>query len=222
MASLRRYYATVEEDCEGETEDGMKQVSIGAPLDISNSDIDEETESAMKYLQSVKEQTKSLPFAIEAVIAPTVEFSSHDIDGITSIDSCSIPSKEFPGLVEATLEYFQSLREFTKKGRIICAGKEIEFVSGMSDTMVTGADFATIAGALEQLAGSLNELPPSVSLEYIWALLLHLEYPLLEDTAASLQILRRYCDDKSVSTDSDCYHARACSVIISHFFHQPS
>jgi hypothetical protein len=168
----------------------------------------------MKYLQSVKDQAKSLPFAIEAVMAPEVTFSQPE----TRDDS---PSKnhQSSAIVQSVIEYFQSLREFINKDRILCESKDIEFVPGMSDTIIPGADFASVSSALENLSDSIETLPPAVFLEYLWVLLLYLEFPLLEDTAASLQNLRRFCDNL---TDSHAHQAQACSLIIAHFFHQPA
>jgi hypothetical protein len=171
----------------------------------------------MEYLQRVKKEANSLPFAVEAVYL-TNKLSSPEVV-LTSEPSESLSDTEVNSVV---VEYFHSLREFVNKQRVIREPKQIEFVEGISDTILHSADYVSITYAIEELAGCVSTLSPAVAVEYIWALLIHLEDPLLEDTAASLQILRRYCDSITEDTNILSYQAKACSIIISSFFHQPA
>ena len=213
MATLKRYYGRPD-SVEDATEDFGSSVNLGVPddIDIQN---DDESIQAMEYLRRVKKEANSLPFAVEAVY-PTNKLSSPQVLKFEASDSLS--DSEVNSVM---VEYFCSLREFVNKQRVIRETKHIEFVEGISDTILHSADYVSITNAIDELADCVPDLSPVVAVEYIWALLIHLEDPLLEDTAASLQILRRYCDsiteDKKIS-----YQAKACSIIISSFFHQPA
>ena len=221
MVPLRRYFASSEigsNDQEGDDDSGP--VCIGPAIALEDHEADEESVAALKYLESVKTEAKSLPFAIEAVF-PDVSVDVRSRPPVVDyIDSSSSSCDD--EMVEVVIEYFQSLRELINRDRISTESKSIKFVEGMSDAELACADFASISTAIESLADSLDSLSPECSLEYMWGLLVYLEYPLLEDTSASLQRLRRYCDDL-IATDKELSHrASACSIIISHFFHQPA
>jgi hypothetical protein len=161
-----------------------------------------------------------LPFAIEAILSTK---TSPDLQAAPTVvnPTAMRPSPDEP-TVEVVVEYFQSLRELVNKERKESESKQVKFVPGMSDSQLACADFASVTMAIEHLADSLDTLPQTVVLEYIWGLLVYLEFPLLEDTSASLQQLRRYCDDCILSSDPLYVQATACSLIISHFFHQPA
>lgn len=221
MVSLRRYYNNPDENSdESENDNGTGVACIGVPEMFEDTEDYEEGLAALQYLASVRNEAKSLPFAIEAVL-PT-EISSPAQNAPTVAEPTSVTSSEYGATIEVVNEYFQSLRELVNKERGESVSKQVKFVPGMSDSQLACADFASITSAIGNLAEVVDTLPQTVVLEYIWGLLVYLEFPLLEDTSASLQQLRRYCDDRVPSSDPLHSQAMACSVIISHFFHQPA
>ena len=219
MVRLRRYFARSDGDHdEVDGDEYPEPARIGPGPSCEDLEVDDESIAALKYLESVKSESKSLPFAVEALIpevigsgiAPRVDFGPFQ---------CSDGDDE---TVEVVIEYFQSLRELINRNRIVSESKSIKFVTGMSDSELACADYASISSAIEFLADSLESLPQEAVLEYIWGLLVYLEFPLLEDTSASLQRFRRYCDDITDHKNRMHYLALACSVVISQFFHQPA
>jgi hypothetical protein len=209
MISLKRYF--VNKVDESDSADDDRQVALGPGVSEHDGEIDDEAIEAFAYLNSVRSEASRLPFAVEAIVqnmeAPTIDFRR---DSDTVFNHLAEP------LCSSVLEYFTSLRSFVCKDTTDTQPREIKFDEGMSESHTTGADYTSISTALELLAEKAQTMDHEIVVEYLWALLVQLDFPLLEDTAAGLQSLRKYCDSRS--EDKRC---TVCSIIISRYFRQP-
>jgi hypothetical protein len=209
MTSLKKYYVNKVEHSDGD--DDGRNVALGVSIPEHDSDLDEESLQALAYLNTVKSEASKLPFAVEAVIpnirAPTI--------GPEDGDNLDDPQNS-DRLVDSIIEYFTSVRSLVRKNNFETEYREIEFEQGMSEPYISGADYTSVTTAIEHLDDQSGTLGHDIVIEYLWALLVYLDFPLLEDTAAALQSLRKYCDTRQ--DDSRC---RVCSIVIARFFHQP-
>jgi hypothetical protein len=95
-------------------------------------------------------------------------------------------------LRDAVLEYFVTLREVIGDEKEEKRDVLLDFGADLSALAV--ADAASIARGLEDLSELLDELDEVSVSTWLFGLLVHAQVPLLEDTAAALQVLRRYCE----------------------------
>ena len=178
--------------------------------------VDDEAQAAFQYLNSVKEEASGLPFAVEAVVGtPDRSASSRPHSAPSSVVLVE------PRLKCAIIEYYLSLRELVSKSAVEKAEVLIDFTPGMSDSVLPQADFSSIAAGIEDLSELLHELDLEIVIEWLFGLLLHLDFPLLEDTSAALQATRRFCEDMQADANElDRSKLLVCIVIIREHFRQ--
>ncbi len=204
--SVRKYFVQQPGDVSDESE--SRQVALGGAVPEADDEEDELTIAALQYLNSVKQESARLPFAVVA------EYS--ESDQVAHSSPTILASSSDTDLDRSVSEYFEALRVLlSKNGAVEKSSCEIAFDGGSAELQVACADQVSIEIALENLAMSSGSLPESIFTEYLWTLLVYLELPLLEETAANLQSLRRMCDSHSGSS-----RLWVCSLVISRFFHQ--
>lgn len=192
--------------------DDDKVVALGVPDDIEDDSEDQELIAAKAYMKAVREQSRTLPFAVVAdtgPVSPQVALASQgSTEGSAEVGDVG------EDLRVAIVEYFVSLRMLLKKEGVERREKVIDFCEDCADSLAS-ADPVSISNAVEDLSELLDDLSPDQVSEWLFGLLVHLEEPLLEDTAAALQKLRRYCSSKP----SD-HRLQVCSVIVRFYFNQ--
>jgi hypothetical protein len=152
----------------------------GYPDDSDGGD-DIETNAAIKYIQSVRDQSASLPFVVEADME--VEVASMN-PGFLVCDGRAVPDLD---LVVCVLEYFYSLRELVLTTSVVEKVEiKIDFSTDELDICV-GADFVSVCEAIETLSDSLGTLSADIIADWMWSLLVYCDVPVLEDTGAALQ-----------------------------------
>lgn len=187
------------------------QPAIGLPRDESEWLEDDEARAAAAYLKSVRAETSTLPFATvadfpeEAFRAPEVSNAQRPLVDMLG-SACP--------LVDSVIEYFVSLREFMRSKPIEKQAMMVDFGPGDSDCLSV-ADAASVSAAIEDLAELTSELELAAVSEWLFALLVYLDLPLLEDTSAALQCLRRFC-----LSHPDDQKLQVCRVLIIHYFNQ--
>lgn len=196
---------------------------IGIPEEFEMLEDHSTASDAMAYLQSVRTQAKSLPFAVEAVTVSEEPSQAYDAsmrrESRGSSPQCQTVDDVLPGnFTESVLDYFLSLRELLSKPAVERKSILIDF-TGLVDEVLVSADQASVSAAVEDLSELLDEMEKASVVAWLFGLLVHLDTPLLEDTAAALQTLRRYCEldhgDPAV-----CRRKQICRIIIREFFSQ--
>jgi hypothetical protein len=91
----------------------------------------------------------------------------------------------------------------------------IDFDEDIEDKLAS-ADSVSVSNAIEDLSELANELPQDLVAKWLFGLLVYLSEPLLEDTGAALQLLRRFCESHSKEDP----RLEVCSIIIRDFFKQ--
>lgn len=204
--SVKKYFRT-EID---EYDSGLAPVTVLAAHVAC--DDDEESSAASEYLNSVKREASSLPFAIEATNLQSLPTCSPELSKFSE--------SSFPvdlRLAAAVIDYFQSVRELARSNSGEKRQILIEIEAGDADCSVLGvADFASITSALEEFAEFVEELDIETATEWIFAFLVYLDFPLLEDTAAALQMLVRYC----VSRMAEHSKLLISAIVIRDYFKQ--
>lgn len=206
MVSVTRYFRNRIEDPDNEGT---------AALGFENSDsetLDPEARAAIEYLKSVREESRQQPFATVAEING-IEVS----EKIRSDSGVSVSSSQYAraeSLRDAIIEYFVSLRDLVRKDDVEKSEVLVDFGPDMS--VLTGADVASISSGIEDLSEVLDELDEDTISNWLFALLVHAELPLLEDTAAALQVLRRYCENRSQQST----RLEVSAIIIREYFSQ--
>jgi hypothetical protein len=206
MVSVTRYFRNRIEDPDNEA-----TVALG----FENSDsetLDPEARAAIEYLKSVREESRQQPFATVAEING-IEVS----EKIRSDSGVSVSSSQYArpeSLRDAIIEYFVSLRDLVRKDDVEKSEVLVDFGPDMS--VLTGADVASISSGIEDLSEVLDELDEDTISNWLFALLVHAELPLLEDTAAALQVLRRYCENRSQQSA----RLEVSAIIIREYFSQ--
>jgi hypothetical protein len=207
--TIRKYFT----DAGTDIADEHRTPAIGAPSVHSDDADDEISKAAMAYFASVQREAASLPFAVVAEYDQGITRSSD----VPTNSSNASPSPRYPTeLCRSVYDYFESLRELvnrTAESVEKCA-IDISFEAGCAESELAAADHPSVGFAVERLAEECQLFSPAVVREYLWCILVYLELPLLEDTAASLQVLRRHCDTSGTTELS------VCSLVISEFFHQ--
>lgn len=169
---------------------------------------DEETSAAFAYLEYVKNQAANLPFATELSVAEEerVPFP---------VATATVPPAVGFELKSAIIEYYKSLRELVsnslEKQEIV-----LDFSSSSSEELGM-CDYASIVCGIEELADVADEMEVDVVAEWLFGLLVYLDFPILEDTAAALQVLRRFCLSQYTLGKPKLFIS---SVIISEYFRQ--
>jgi hypothetical protein len=213
MVSVTKYYRSADSF---EEPDDERMVAIDAPNLTDPDGIDEEGEAALAYLRSVQQEAKSLPFAVVANIP----------DGAPTIPSVSSATLTTPRagsdyderLTTAIIDFFLSLRNMLGKSMCEKESLTIDFGTDIAESLAV-ADSVSIANAVEDLSEVTDVLAPETIAEWLFGLLVYLEEPLLEDTGAALQSLRRFCDS-TVNLSPIHNKLQVCSVIIRHYFKQ--
>ena len=213
MVEIKKYFRDRVED---DDEEAVCSVALGAPTDYISSADDSEAQAALEYLKSVRSQSKSLPFALVAnipdsspTVAPSVSAPSDSV--ITS------PGRE--ALEDAVIEYFVSLKELIARSNVEKQSVMVDFVSDVDETLSI-ADSASVSTAIEDLSEVRDELETKVVAEWLFGLLVHAELPLLEDTSAALQILRRFCECPPSASGEERHKLDVCSIVIRRYFGQ--
>lgn len=116
------------------------------------------------------------------------------------------------------MDYFLSLRELLSKPAVEKKSILIDF-TGLVDEVLVSADQASVSAAVEDLSELLDELDKQSVVAWLFGLLVHLDTPLLEDTAAALQTLRRYCE-LDLGDPALWRRKQVCRIIIREFFSQ--
>jgi hypothetical protein len=210
MPRVFKYYKQEPEKVQPDDEE--KVVALGIPDDSDCDGSDEELLAAKAYMKSVREESRKLPFA---VVADTTANALQVYDRpFVSSEADNTPGDNPQELREAIIEYFVSLRMLLKKDGVEKQEKVIDLCSDCCDTLAS-ADFVSISNAIEDLSELLDELSVVTVSEWLFGLLIYLDEPLLEDTAAALQILRRFC-----SRHPENCHLQICSLIVRFYFNQ--
>jgi hypothetical protein len=216
MSNVNKYYRApqVNPDVEG---DERARV-IGFPEISSDFEHDEESAAAMAYIQSVQQESKSLPFAVVADIPSEPARMTTDSESVNTYPRNGESQSELSGISAAIIEYFISLRMLLKKDSFAKRDVLIDFGGDVSETL-TVAESVSITNAIEDLSEVTDVLAPEVIAEWLFGLLVYLEEPLLEDTAAALQTLRRFC---STIQENELTRSKleVCSIIIREYFKQ--
>ena len=213
MVSVTKYYRDANSP---EEPDDERMVALDAPEETDPDDFDEEAAAARAYLQSVQQEAKSLPFAVVANIpqsAPTIPSES-----TTAIILNPASSEYDERLISAIIDYFLSLRDMLGKSTCEKESLTIDFGTDIAESLAV-ADSVSITNAVEDLSEVTDVLTPETVAEWLFGLLVYLEEPLLEDTGAALQSLRRFCDSATHSSPTH-NKLQVCSVIIRHYFNQ--
>lgn len=216
MSNVSKYYRApqVNPDTEGD----QRAIVIGFPEISSDFEHDEESAAAMAYLMSVQRESKSLPFAVVADIPSESAHVTTNSEALNMISRNGESQSELPGISVAIIEYFISLRMLIKKDSFAKRDVLIDFGGDVSETL-TIAESVSITNAIEDLSEVTDVLAPEVIAEWLFGLLVYLEEPLLEDTAAALQTLRRFCS-ASQANELTRSKLEVCSIIIREYFKQ--
>ena len=216
MSSVSKYYRAPQINSDFEADD--RSAAIGVPESSSDFEHDEESAAALAYLRSVQQESKSLPFAVVAEIPSSALGKATIPDADDSPSSLGQSGTELSGIEVAIIEYFITLRMLLQKDSFAKQEVLIDFGADVSETL-TVADSVSITNAIEDLSEVTDVLAPEVIAEWLFGLLVYLEEPLLEDTAAALQTLRRYCS-YSQENEMTCSKLKVCSIIIREYFKQ--
>lgn len=207
MVSVTRYFRNRIEDPD------IEEATVALGCENSDSEsLDPEARAAIEYLKSVREESRQQPFATVAEING-IEIS----EKIRSESGVSVSSSHYvkpESLRDAIIEYFVSLRDLVRKDDVEKSEVLVDFGPDMS--VLTGADVASISSGIEDLSELLDELDEDTISNWLFALLVHAELPLLEDTAAALQVLRRYCEVRSQQSA----RLEVSAIIIGEYFSQ--
>jgi len=207
MTTVKKYFRSVSDECDsGINCVPVLSVTCGSAEELE----DDESIAASAYLNYVRQEASKLPFAIEATNIHTsagVLESSGPVDSALPFDS---------QLAASIVDYFMSVRELVRSNSGDKREVLIEVVSGNSDcSLLAVADFASIAAGLEEFADGVELVDIGTAAEWIFAFLVYLDFPLLEDTAAALQILNRF-----IHEHSDCRKLMISGVVIREYFNQ--
>ena len=203
MVSLKKYFRNTNEEFLAES-----CVALGFD-DSESSSLDDEARAAAEYLKAVRAESREQPFAIVA----DIESETVDRRDVLTRPLKKTIARRPEAVRDAIKEYFLSLRDLVR--RELVERREVLVDFGPDVTVLGLADTASVASGLEDLSELLTELDEKVVSEWLFALLVHAERPLLEDTAAALQVLRRYCEARG-----DVRELEVSSIVIGEVFGQ--
>jgi hypothetical protein len=193
------------------------QIALGTPGEDELAHGDEETLAAAAYINSVREEAWRQPIAVEAVIASPPQLH-HTVSSAPEYQPTFDIVHET--MKNAIIEYFVSLRMLLKKDGIEHREILIDFGEDYEDVL-SSADSVSVTRAVEDLSELDEDLSSDLFADWLFGLLVYLDEPLLEDTAASLQSLLRSCRERIGSEPEPLRNKfHVCSLIIRFYFNQ--
>jgi hypothetical protein len=203
MHRVKKYF--IESSATDYDHDEERSPALGIPLYSDDPD-DSELQAAISYIKSVRNEAKSSPFAVVAEFpneAPQIVSEPAEVEAPIS------------SLHEAVLEYFMSLRMLLNKEGVEKSQIVIDFDEDIENKLLL-ADSVSISNAIEDLPDLRDEFSKDLFTKWLFGLLVYLSEPLLEDTGAALQRLRRFCDVHSREDP----RLGVCAIIIREYFNQ--
>ena len=220
MSRIKHYYATSQpndlEDRELYGKPALPISNNAADRDVSS---DDESIAVKRYLASVSREAKFGPMAVVSDIQATTSYPAVSETPTTRLKRDYVSLLNEDPIKSARFDLFTTLRErLLQSSSPEPEHREFDFSTPPVTEVLLEADHVSICrgiGRLAQVSPSTIHVSSSPGLLWLFALLCVLPTPLLADTAADLQKMRRACERQS-----HCEEAEVLAAVIAIVFGQ--
>lgn len=217
--SVERFYCSSQRTDHDEVLTGKPAFPLSELRDSVPDRDCESTVDVLRYLSSVSQQSRSAPVVVVADIHQKKDTVLSD-QGTFAVRSRPDYKAMLEDDVVLSLKYglFQMLRAQVRRDDVSTV--LVSFTSDSPDeSSLEWADEASVVSAVERLSRLTRTLPGDSVLRWLFALMVYLKTPLLDDTASALQVLRKFCEQVFAETTNDV--ALILAIVISIDFSQP-